>query len=390
MSPTFDATIVIPTKNEAGNARELITRIAAATAGRRVSVLFVDDGDDDLPEIAAATAHQLHFPVQVIRRTKPEGGLGGAVTLGMQRAAAELIVVCDGDLQHPPETIPLLLDAARTKDLVVASRYTGTGAADGLSTPTRKLVSRGAGYLTKAVFPMKMRDCSDPMSGFFAVHRAAIDPETFHPSGFKILLEIITRSPTISIGEVAFCFAARHEGASHAGMREMGRFLTLLARLRIAGFGITGRMLLFGLVGLSGIVPNLVVLEGLTALGMNYVIAAILAIQVAIVWNFIGAELLVWRYRRSSRSVFRRFWRFALIAETDAARIPFVVLLVEFTHSSASVATIVTLVGAFVLRFLLTDQLVYGTRKRVTSEIPDWRQAPKLEPAPVEIEPEIA
>src|SRR5690625_6351313 len=117
-------------------------------------------------------------------------------------------------------------------------------------------------------------------------------------------------------------------------MVELGNFLTLLARLRIASFGITGRLLLFGFVGVSGVVPDVVTLKALVELGMNYVWAAILAIQVAIVWNFIGSELLVWRYRRSTRSLPRRFGRFALIAETDIARIPFVVLLVELTARS--------------------------------------------------------
>src|SRR5690625_7955213 len=96
---------------------------------------------------------------------------------------------------------------------------------------------------------------------------SAINTVNLHPSGFKILLEIITRSPAISIGEVPFHFASRHAGQSHAGMVEMGKFLTLLARLRIASFGITGRLLLFGFVGLSGGVRSGVTFEDLVELG---------------------------------------------------------------------------------------------------------------------------
>ena len=361
MSPTPTATIVIPTRNEAANAQELLMRLDAALQDRAVAVIFVDDGDDDLPAIVGRTAPHVSLSVRVIRREHPTGGLGGAVALGMRESQTDLVVVCDGDLQHPPETVPQLLDAAVTKDLVVASRYIGDGDANGLANSVRKFGSRAAAYLSKALFPLQMRRCSDPMSGFFAVHLSAINTVDLHPSGFKILLEIITRSPAISIGEVPFHFASRHAGQSHAGMVEMGKFLTLLARLRIASFGITGRLLLFGFVGLSGVVPNVVTLKALVELGMNYVWAAILAIQVAIVWNFIGSELLVWRYRRSTRSLPRRFGRFALIAETDIARIPFVVLLVELTAMTATVATVVTLVGAFVMRFVLTDHLVYGT-----------------------------
>ena len=375
MPATRSATVVIPTRNEASNAAELVTRLDAALRGRDVAVLFVDDGQDDLPEVVQEAAARCDLPVRVIRRERPEGGLGGAVALGMRTAESDLIVVCDGDLQHPPETIPLLLDAAQDKDLVVASRYIGGGGAEGLANSGRKIASRGAGFLSKLIFPVRMHHCSDPMSGFFAIHRDAIDIAALHPSGFKILLEIITRSPAISIGEVPFHFAERRAGQSHADMAEMGKFLTLLARLRVESFGLSGRMLLFGFVGLSGVIPNLVILKLLMAAGMNYALAAILAIQGAIVWNFVGAELLVWRYRRSNRSLLRRFWRFALIAETDLLRIPFVVLLVELTVMSPAVATVVTLVGAFVLRFMLTDKLVYGTaaepaRAAVPAQLP--------------------
>jgi glycosyltransferase involved in cell wall biosynthesis len=62
------------------------------------------------------------------------GGLGGAVVEGLGAVSAPWACVLGADLQHPPEVIPRLLDAARRDraDIAVASRYCGTGAADGL------------------------------------------------------------------------------------------------------------------------------------------------------------------------------------------------------------------------------------------------------------------
>src|SRR5690625_7504649 len=98
MSPTPTATIVIPTRNEAANAQELLMRLDAALQDRAVAVIFVDDGDDDLPAIVGRTAPHVSLSVRVIRREHPTGGLGGAVALGMRESQTDLGVVCDGEV----------------------------------------------------------------------------------------------------------------------------------------------------------------------------------------------------------------------------------------------------------------------------------------------------
>src|SRR5690625_7982614 len=100
MPPTPTATIAMPTRNEAANAQELLMRLDAALQDRAVAVIFVDDGDDDLPAIVGRTAPHVSLSVRVIRREHPTGGLGGAVALGMREAQTDLVGVCVGDLQH--------------------------------------------------------------------------------------------------------------------------------------------------------------------------------------------------------------------------------------------------------------------------------------------------
>jgi hypothetical protein len=43
------ATVVVPTRNEAGNVAELVARLEALPGGAVAEIVFVDDSDDDTP-----------------------------------------------------------------------------------------------------------------------------------------------------------------------------------------------------------------------------------------------------------------------------------------------------------------------------------------------------
>ena len=58
-------------------------------------------------------------------------------------------------------------------------------------------------------------------------------PHGLRPHGFKILLEILVRSPKLAVSEIAFQFGERPAGESKASMREVARYLTLVWRLRL-------------------------------------------------------------------------------------------------------------------------------------------------------------
>lgn len=344
--------VVIPTRNEEHNVRPLLARLCAVLE-REDEVLFVDDGSDGLPDVVAEEAARYPQDIRVHRRVAGTGGLAGAVVEGIRRSRGEHVVVCDGDLQHPPEVIPAMVGAAAGADVVVASRYREGGDAGGLSSAFRRSASRGTGVGSKALFPLKLRGCTDPMSGFFLVARRRLDLDALRPVGFKILLEILVRSPRMRITEVPFTFAAREAGQSNASLAEAFRFMRQMFMLRA-----WNRAVAYALVGLSGVVPNLAVLSVALHAGVHYTWAAVIAVQAAIVWNFVGAELFVWRDRRTTGFV-KRFGLYALIGETDLLRIPFVVLLVSFLGMPTVVATLVTIAASFALRYVIADRRLY-------------------------------
>src|SRR5664279_1961711 len=194
LSDEFDVTVVVPTRNEAGNVDELLRRLDAALGSLRAEVLFVDDSDDETPAVIRAAADRSGRPVRLLHREpgRRDGRLGGAVVAGFKLARAPWAVVIDGDLQHPPETVPALIREGLSPDidLVYGTRYDDSADAGGLNGRVREWVSTLSTALAKAVFPRRLRAVSDPMSGFFAVRLRALDLSTLRPPGYKVLVEI--------------------------------------------------------------------------------------------------------------------------------------------------------------------------------------------------------
>lgn len=364
----MDLSIIVPTFNEGPNVAELLRRIEASIDDRAFEVIFVDDSTDDTPELVRAAAAHAPFPVRLIHRDQPDAGLGGAVVEGMNAAAARWCLVMDGDLQHPPEDIPRLLARGDVGDVdvVVASRYASGGDSKGLADATRTAVSKVSTLLTKAMFPRKLANCSDPMTGFFLVDRDAVDVEALRPRGFKILLEILARRH-LRVAEVPFSFASRYAGASKATFTQGVRFLTQLLMLRF------GRMSAFALVGGVGAIANLVIMWGLIRLGMEYLPASIIASEITIIGNFLLLEYLVFSdMRAESGRMLHRFGKsFAFNNAEAIIRIPVLAWLVETTHIHSVVAAGLTLVAAFVVRFVFHALVVYAPQRRAAEPVLD-------------------
>jgi len=352
--------IIVPTFNEAPNVEELVRRVAAATQGIEAEIIVVDDSTDATPDEVRRVAASAPLPVRLIHREHRRGGLGGAVLEGFAAAEADACLVMDGDLQHPPEEIAALWQRFRRGDVdvVVASRYAGDGTATGLADRTRVLVSKVSTGLTRAMFPIRLKDVTDPMTGFFLVDRRSVDAAALKPRGFKILLEILARK-NLRVAEVPFDFATRHAGESKASVRQGLHFATQLTALRF------GKMSLFAVIGGIGALVNLAIMWGLTQAGVDYIVAAVIAAETTIIGNFLLQERFVFQDMTGEASdVWSRFAKsFAFNNAEALIRIPVIALMVESGHFSAVFAAAITLVAAFVLRFVFHSLVVYAPRR---------------------------
>jgi len=357
-------TLIIPTFNERDNIALLLSRLAAVLPARDTQIVFVDDSTDDTAEVIAAAATTCPIPVRVHHRLNRTGGLGGAVVEGMRIAEGEWIVVMDADLQHPPEMVPNLVAAGLRDgaDLVVATRYATRGGRAGLSNGLRRWVSQGSTTMARLLFPAALGRISDPMSGFFAIRASSLEVAGLQPQGFKILMELAVRTRPPRVVEVPYEFQSRYAGESKADLRQGLRFARHLAMLR---FGPT-RLRMFGvaLIGASGLVPNLAAVWLLNAvIGMNVLVAAVVANQAALMWNFLFIEELF--RRRRNGSLLGRLGRFYALGNLDLVlRIPALACLVSIVHTGPLWGSLATLIASFIVRFFVLDRVIYAARQK--------------------------
>lgn len=355
--------VIVPTRNEAGNVVVLLNSIKNTFGDTCIEVIFVDDSTDQTPHVVTAAIR--HFPtlnVRLIHRQPKQqsGGLGGAVIVGLNAARSEYVCVMDGDLQHPPKLIPSLLKQAKDKqvDMVIATRRCKDSECEGLSA-LRDLASRGLDLLGRIFFIKQLRGVSDPLTGFFLVRKRALDLKAFRPNGFKILMEILVRHPNLKKDEIPFQFGDRHSGESKASYIEVWRYFVLLWTLRFGeeSFRFAG----FALVGLSGVLINLIIIFGTTDfLHINYLLSAAVATIGSTLWNFALTENLVYNSKNMSQGRMKRlglFFGMNLVALS--LRTPILYVLTTVLGVYYLVSNVISLAVMTIARFVLSDGYIW-------------------------------
>jgi dolichol-phosphate mannosyltransferase len=230
--------VVIPTYNEALNVDRIVR--AALTELDRVApgehrILIVDDNSPDgTGEIADGLATELGT-VEVLHRPG-KGGLGAAYRAGFARAleqGAAFVIEMDADFSHDPKYLGPLLDAARTADLVLGSRYVaGGGVRDwGL---LRRMISRGGGIYARLVLGVKIRDLT---GGFKCIRREvleAIDLPSVRAAGYVFQIEVTYRAllAGFRVTEIPIVFRDRDLGSSKMSTKIAVEAMLLVPRLR--------------------------------------------------------------------------------------------------------------------------------------------------------------
>jgi putative flippase GtrA len=117
----------------------------------------------------------------------------------------------------------------------------------------------------------------------------------------------------------------------------------------------------FAAAGTGGFIIQVATIAALTALNVHYLIATAIAVEAAIIANFIGHQCWTWRDRRGS--VMERFVRFnALTSVTSIfGSIFLTAYFVETLGVHPIAANVVSIVALSVINFVGADRLVFRT-----------------------------
>lgn len=293
---TMKLSIIVPTYNESLNVIALTEAIKATLKDDvPYEIVFVDDSTDNTPEVLNSLAQSI-AEVRYEHRVH-ERGLGTAVVRGFELATGDVLTVMDADLQHPPELLLRMLHEINAgADVVIPSRFIPGGDDGGLAVH-RKIVSAVARYMGKLALK-SIRKINDPTSGYFMFRKEVIQGKTLKPIGWKILIEVLVRGAAHRVVEIPYEFHPRNAGESKMSLTEQWNYLRHLFKLVVESPE-DRRFYLFAMVGVSGVLVNMLVYDVLVRLGMPVTLSGALSGLVAMMSNFILNDRLTWMEARS-------------------------------------------------------------------------------------------
>ena len=241
MEPTVEArngpgvVVVVPTYNERDNIETLIHRVLAAVPDGHI--LIVDDGSPDgTGVIVDELSRQDESHVSVLHRRTKEG-LGAAYVAGFLHTLdrwpeVQYVVQMDADLSHDPRYIPALLEATKTCDVAIGSRY--VHGVSIVNWPLRRLIiSRMGTSFAKVVTGVPVSDLTSGFKCFRAGVLRALDLGKTRSNGYAFQIETVFRAWRVgyTLRDVPIIFYERENGQSKLNLSIAFETLTIVLRL---------------------------------------------------------------------------------------------------------------------------------------------------------------
>lgn len=120
--------VVVPVYNEAANIQPLYHRARNVldTIHHAWELIFVSDGSTDQTDDTIAGLYESDTRVKLIRLSR-NFGHQAALAAGLAHATGQIVISMDGDLQHPPESIPEMIQKWQAGfDIIHAARRAST------------------------------------------------------------------------------------------------------------------------------------------------------------------------------------------------------------------------------------------------------------------------
>lgn len=344
------AVIVIPTYNEAGTIGKMIdylcTKTLPSITNWQISVLIVDGNSPD-GTAKIVTEKSTKFKNVHLYSETSKDGIGAAYLKGFKYAMEELqadaVFEMDGDFQHPPETIPSMLQALDAGyDYVIGSRKIKGGSNPKGWGFKRIFLSEVGSLAARFIlfFPFKnFFKVTDVTTGFkvtrvkgFLDHLNLNFDHLYTKSfGYKLQLLFETLALGAKFKEVPLEFALRTTGESKIEPQAPKEIL--IAAFKIRWFDpFTQKFLKFGIVGGCGFVVNTVgakifkslLIQPDSNLALLNGVSNALAAELAIISNFIFNNLWTFAAQKitSTRVLFTKFITFNFSSVITGILIP--------------------------------------------------------------------
>ena len=236
--------IVIPIHNEEPSILPLYDRLVRVLEGlgRPYEILFVDDASSDRSFELLANLVETDGHLKVIRLRR-NFGQTAALAAGFHEAKGEVVIAMDGDLQHAPEDIPLLL-AKIDEGYDIASGWRK----ERIDPPIRKIPSRIANWMMAKASGVDLRDFGTT----FKAYRAEILKDVHLYGELHRFIPALASFYGARVVEVPIQNTPRIGGGSHYGIGRTFRVLFDILTVKFLLKYFTRPMHFFGSLGLLG------------------------------------------------------------------------------------------------------------------------------------------
>ena len=210
--------VLVVTYNEAANIGALVPAILHQLPSANVLVV-----DDDSPDGTAGVVRDLQAADDrvhlMVRQNKR--GFGSAIIEGLRYGLAngyDVVATLDADFSHDPADLPRLVDALRSADVAIGSRY--VGGIRILNWDVRRLLlSLAANTYIRIITGLQSADCTSNFRAYRARALKSIALDRISSTGYALMPELLFAMDRVRVHEVPICYTERRVGQSKMGKR---------------------------------------------------------------------------------------------------------------------------------------------------------------------------
>jgi glycosyltransferase involved in cell wall biosynthesis len=238
--------IVIPIHNEEPAILPLYDRLTTVMERLRRSyeIIFVDDASTDRSFDLLANLVETDHHLKVLRLRR-NFGQTAALAAGFDEASGEVIISLDGDLQHDPDDIPLLLEKIE-EGYDIASGWRKQRVDNAV---TRKIPSRIANWMMKKASGVDLHDFGTT----FKAYRSEVLKDINLYGELHRFIPALASQYGARIAEVPIKNIPRPSGESHYGLGRTFRVFFDILTIKFLLRYLTRPMHFFGKWGLIAI-----------------------------------------------------------------------------------------------------------------------------------------